>query len=264
MKGDYQLGDLILIRATHLPPSARLDWSGQQTSLAADGRGQPYVLIDRTANAFIYSVQKTRFVQLNQIARIEHSDYAPICVPPGIYKVRKESQYTYAEHGQRVSRLVELLARALNLDETHIAELKFTALVHDMGAIGMEEMLWAPQRYTPEEWAIFKQHPIRGAELVGSLRGRIPEATDRVCDYVRHHHEHFDGSGYPNAFVGEEIPLGSRILLIAEAYEAMTSRRPHRAPMLPHEAVDELYTSAGKRFDPYLLNVFVDALDDQV
>ena len=103
-----------------------------------------------------------------------------------------------------------------------------------------------------------KQHPTIAAEIIKHIKG-----LEEVAKIVRHHHERWDGKGYPDGLSGEEIPLGARILCIADAFEAMTSNRPYRKAMSISEAVSELINNAGEQFDPNLVQIFLEILKEE-
>lgn len=159
-------------------------------------------------------------------------------------------------HSQRVAALAEQLAQALGLPEGEVQYIQLAGLLHDIGKIGIREAVMnKPGPLTPAEYAHIQTHPLISerilvpvAELNGALR------------MIRSHHEHWDGSGYPDGLKELEIPVGARILTIADAYDAMTSQRPYRPP-LPHEvAIREIQAGAGRHFDPNLSRLFVQML----
>jgi len=115
-----------------------------------------------------------------------------------------------------------------------------------------------PARLSPEELQLVKQHPTIAAEIIQHIKG-----LEEVAKIVRHHHERWDGKGYPDGLSGEEIPLGARILCIADAFEAMTSNRPYRKAMSISEAVSELINNAGEQFDPNLVQIFLEILKEE-
>jgi HD-GYP domain-containing protein (c-di-GMP phosphodiesterase class II) len=110
-----------------------------------------------------------------------------------------------------------------------------------------------------DEWEMMKKHTIYGDELLAPLR-----AVGRVREMVRHHHEMYDGSGYPDGLAGERIPLGARIIAIADAYDTITSERTYKKARSPGAALAEIQRCAGAQFDPQLVRVFVDSLEDHL
>ncbi len=170
--------------------------------------------------------------------------------------VDAKDPYT-ARHSMRVTRLSLILgdAIALNGDERHVLEL--AAWMHDVGKIGVpDHILTKPTRLTPEEFEVMKAHAVKGGEIVGQIEG-----LSRVADIIRHHHERLDGQGYPDGLRGEAIPLASRIILIADSYEAMTSHRSYRRGPGRDLALLELRTHAGSQYDRGLVSAFVKAIE---
>ncbi len=144
-----------------------------------------------------------------------------------------------------VSALAEAIGVQLDLDPETVSHLQLAGLLHDLGKIGLaDSILKAPRKLTEEEFAIVKRHPEFGHSLLDGL------GIEPVEDWVLHHHEHWDGSGYPHGLSGEEIPLGARIVLVADAFEAMTADRPYRQAQSREAALAELRDKAGTQFDP--------------
>jgi putative two-component system response regulator len=159
-------------------------------------------------------------------------------------------------HSLRVSRYAVGIAKQMNLAAEDQKDIELAGILHDIGKIGVpESILWKPDKLNSEEQSIMSSHPIKSAQIIGELKG-----LGKVRHYVLHHHEHIDGSGYPDKLVGEAIPLGSRIILVADAYDAMTTDRPYRTAIGHERAASELHKFAGKQFDP----IIVDALLEMV
>jgi putative two-component system response regulator len=158
-----------------------------------------------------------------------------------------------ARHSMQVTRLSLILADAIGLstDEKYLLEL--SAWMHDVGKIGVpDHILTKPTHLTSEEFEVMKIHPVKGAEIVGQI-----EELMGVADVIRHHHERLDGRGYPDGLQGEAIPLTSRIILIADAFEAMTSNRSYRSSLGRDRAFTELRKHGGRQFDPDLVELFI-------
>ncbi len=156
-------------------------------------------------------------------------------------------------HSRRVHGYALATARAYGLPESDLADLGHGVLLHDIGKIGIPDaILLKPDRLTAEEWAIMRRHPGIGARLIRDiafLQGAIP--------IVRHHHERWDGMGYPDGLRGVEIPLGARIFAVVDAFDAMTFDRPY-SRAIPFEAARaELHRSAGTHFDPAVVEAFM-------
>ena len=164
-----------------------------------------------------------------------------------------KDEYTKG-HSSSVSRYSEALARALNLPEKDVERIKLGALLHDIGKIGIpENVLKKPSKLTDEEWEIMKQHPTIGAEKV-----LMPnESLHDLIPIVKYHHEHWDGSGYPEKLKGEDIPLAARIVSVADAYHALISDRPYRKGMSNEKACEILKVGAGIQWDKNLVREFI-------
>ncbi len=156
-------------------------------------------------------------------------------------------------HSRRVSEYALAIARELRLSANELDEIKSAALLHDVGKIYEEfaPLLRKEGKLTPEERMIMRTHVTRSAQLVETatrLRGSVQAM-------IRHHHENFDGSGYPDGLAGTDIPMGARIIMIADTIDAMTTDRPYRRAMPLSRAIEELETFAGRQFDPQLVKL---------
>jgi len=166
--------------------------------------------------------------------------------------VDAKDHHTYG-HSKKAAEYAAQIAHALGYSSDKIAMLKAAALLHDIGKIRVpDNILLKPGSLTDSEWIAIREHPKFGVAIlkhIKSLGGCLP--------VIQHHHEHFDGKGYPAGLIGETIPLEARILAIADAYDAMTSPRPYRPNVLHHqEALDEIVRCAGSYFDPKIVKVF--------
>ena len=166
-----------------------------------------------------------------------------------------DAKDTYTKgHSSSVSRYSEALARAINLPEAEVERITLGALLHDVGKIGIpENVLRKPTNLSEEEWEIMKQHPVIGAEKV-----LMPNETLRdLIPIVKYHHEHWDGSGYPEKLKGEEIPFAARIVSIADAYHALISDRPYRKGLSVSKACEILKMGSGIQWDSNLVRQFI-------
>jgi HD-GYP domain-containing protein (c-di-GMP phosphodiesterase class II) len=165
-------------------------------------------------------------------------------------------EYT-SSHARWITDLSLHVGRALGLDTRTLKRLELSALFHDIGKIGIPEAILAkPGPLDDEEWQVVRLHPELGARILAPI-----ERLDEVCEIVLHCHEHWDGSGYPNGLAGEEIPLEARVILVCDAYHAMTSDRAYRKRLPEKEARRRLAEAAGTQFDPKIVEVFL-ALDE--
>ncbi len=157
-------------------------------------------------------------------------------------------------HSTSVSRYSEALARAINLPEDEVQRIKLGALLHDVGKIGIpENVLKKPTHLSDDEWEIMKQHPTIGAEKVLAPN----EALRDLIPMVKYHHEHIDGSGYPDKLKGEDIPLSARIVAVADAFHALISDRPYRKGLGVEKACEILKMGAGTQWDSDLIRRFI-------
>ena len=150
-------------------------------------------------------------------------------------------------HSKRVAEVSKIIAAAMALPPSQVERIGVAALLHDVGKIdeNFAPILAKQGRLTPEEWEIMKRHPIRGAELVGMLT-----SLRDIVGPVRHHHENWDGTGYPDGKKGEDIPLASRIIMFADTLDAITTDRPYRKALDIEEARREFIKFRGRQFDP--------------
>jgi putative nucleotidyltransferase with HDIG domain len=159
-------------------------------------------------------------------------------------------------HSQRVALYAERIAVGLGLSAEQLDLVRNAARIHDLGKIGVSnEMLFKPGPLSELEIAQFRKHPVIGAEIVQ----RFPQYREGR-ELILYHHEHFDGKGYPAGKQGEEIPLGARVLTVADAFDAMTSDRPYRTALSYDAAFDELQRESGHQFDPRVVDAFVKAV----
>lgn len=165
-----------------------------------------------------------------------------------------------AQHCERMTDSALMIADSLGLSEADRSTLELAAYMHDVGKIGISDaILMKPDKLSDAEWAEMKAHPDIGSEILSN----IEESAD-LSLIIRHHHERMDGTGYPHGLSGEQIPLLSRILAIADAYDAMTSDRPYRPRMSKAQAQKQLMEGAGAQFDKELVDVFLNQTKAQI
>lgn len=165
--------------------------------------------------------------------------------------------YTHG-HSMRVTLYSLALAKAMNLPDELLEEIETAGLLHDIGKIAIpEKILLKPGRLTDEEYEIIKSHPELGEKLVYSI-----EKLKLISNWLKSHHEKYDGTGYPEGLAGEQIPISSRIIAIADTYDAMTSSRSYRNALEHETAITEIKRCAGTQFDPNLAELFVNISDE--
>ena len=162
-----------------------------------------------------------------------------------------------ARHSAAVARYAREVARMLDVSEREQELIHTAALLHDIGKfIFPDEILFADRKLTDEEWEIVKLHPEQGAKLVRRIEGYGP-----VAEIIHSHHERVDGRGYPHGLSGDDIPLGSRIISVADTFDVMTSRDSYRRPVSAEAAIVELRRVAGAQLDPVVVEKFVEMVE---
>jgi diguanylate cyclase (GGDEF)-like protein len=162
------------------------------------------------------------------------------------------------EHSRAVAECAVLIATALGWEEDMLGKLRIAAVLHDVGKVTVpDSVLCKPGRLTDEEFEVIKVHSTAGAELVSRIEGM---AT--IVPWIRHSHESFDGSGYPDGLRGEAIPQASRIMLVADAFDAITSTRPYRRALSIEHACEELRRGASTQFDPACVRALLDRVSE--
>jgi putative nucleotidyltransferase with HDIG domain len=167
--------------------------------------------------------------------------------------VDKRDPFT-SKHSHRVKAIAVDIGREMSVSEAELEALEWGGLLHDVGKIGVPDaVLLKQERLTREERMIMNAHPVLGAQIIAPVTKLAPELP-----IIRHHHEWYNGSGYPDRLIGDEIPKLARILHVADAFEAMTAARPYRmTPLTPEQALAELRKFAGVQFDPVCVDAFV-------
>ncbi len=155
-------------------------------------------------------------------------------------------------HAQRVTRITARIAQEMGYADDVLVEIVRGALLHDMGKIGIPDgILLKPDRLTDDEWTIMRTHAELGYQMIRNIRFLAGSAP-----IVRHHHERYDGRGYPAGLVGDDIPIGARIFAVADTFDAMTSDRPYRKALTYEASRDEILRCSGSQFDPKVVDSF--------
>ncbi len=166
--------------------------------------------------------------------------------------IEAKDRYTFG-HSERVTKYSLEIGRALSLSKEDLDRLEISALLHDIGKIGVpENILNKPTGLSEQERFFIRQHPVLGATIIRNIKN-----IGQICEGVQHHHEYWDGSGYPEGLKEMEIPFFSRILSVADSYDAMTSDRVYRRGLTREQALDEIERCSGMQFDPNIVKSFV-------
>jgi putative nucleotidyltransferase with HDIG domain len=176
------------------------------------------------------------------------------------FTIDAKDHYTQG-HSQSVSRLAAQLAQGLGLSSEEMEEIRLAGILHDIGKIGVpESVLNKPSCLTPEEYELVKSHTVLGEKILEPLKVK---AIERIRKMVRSHHERVDGKGYPDGLTGGNIPLGARIITIADCFDTLVSERAYKHACPLEQAVEELQRGRGTQFDAELLDAFLISLASQ-
>jgi diguanylate cyclase (GGDEF)-like protein/putative nucleotidyltransferase with HDIG domain len=200
-----------------------------------------------------YSAQelKKKFVLLSDQMRGTYMEYTNALVTA----VDAKDPYT-KEHSQNVSVCAVEIARAMALEDSEIEIIKYAGLLHDVGKIAVDQaVLTKKEHLTKEEFELLKKHPVIGVNILKDIR-----FLEKEIPIILHHHERWDGGGYPHGLKGREIPLGARILAVADAYDAMTCGRGYKDKIPMDSVIKELAAGSGTQFSPDIVDVFIDVL----
>ena len=173
---------------------------------------------------------------------------------PSLLTALDERDFYTKGHCDRVQKLALEMGAAVGLRAPDMETLRIASLLHDVGKIGVRDaVLLKPGKFTPDEWEEMKAHSIYGERIINST---FLSNRDAVAKVVRHHHEAFNGSGYPDGLAGNEIPLICRILLVIDSYDAMTTGRAYHKARAHSEAMEILSNESGTKLDPELFSIF--------
>ncbi|XQF92088.1 response regulator [Pseudoalteromonas espejiana] len=182
-----------------------------------------------------------------------------------VHRLGRAAEYKDTDTGEHIARMSQyskLLALEFGMSEQHAELLRQAAPMHDVGKIGIPDaILLKPGRLTSEEFDYMKQHAVIGAQILANSSSQLLQLAHTLAI---EHHEKWDGSGYPNALIGEEISIEGRIVAIADVFDALTSKRPYKEAWSIEQTLAHLQEQAGKHFDPQLISLFVNKLDDIV
>ncbi len=166
--------------------------------------------------------------------------------------IEGKDPYTHG-HSRRVTMFSMIIGKELGLDKETIEDIRLSGLLHDIGKIAVpESILLKPGKLTDDEWYNMKQHPVKGVNMLEHVNEFVP-----LLPGIKHHHEHYNGKGYPEGLKGQNIPLIARIIAVADAFDAMTSKRIYRGALSEDEALKEIEKCKGTQFDPEIADVFI-------
>jgi HD-GYP domain-containing protein (c-di-GMP phosphodiesterase class II) len=176
-----------------------------------------------------------------------------------LLKILSERSPSLGVHLDQVTSFCEAVARKLLVPEEDMAPLLQAASLHDVGKAAIpDEILHKPGMLDEEEWAFIQRHTVIGERILSEA-----PALTRAAKLVRASHERFDGDGYPDRLAGNDIPLGSRIISVCDAYDAMISPRPYRSPVSHEAAIEELRACSGTQFDPLVVETFIEVYEER-
>ena len=170
--------------------------------------------------------------------------------------IEVKDEYTYG-HSERVTAIAVSISELCTLDRSFGRDIELAGLLHDVGKLGIRlEILQKEDGLSASEYEDIKQHPVAGAAILKNV-----ENAERIAEAVRHHHEWWNGKGYPDGISGEQIPLLARMLALADAFDSMAAGRPYKRPMTEEEIITEMREGSGTQFDPLLVERFVGAME---
>ncbi len=204
----------------------------------------------------LYRLERARSAELEVVLESLQETY--LATMKSLAVVIEAKDLTTRGHLDRTQAFGLALARRIDPSLAESPTLGYGFFLHDIGKVGIpEHILCKAGPLTVDEWTVMRNHPIIGAQIVGP----IAFLADTVA-LIRHHHEWFDGTGYPDGLAGEDIPLTARIFAVADSFDAMTSDRPYRGAMDVERALGELTDGSGTQFDPLVVDVFVELIAD--
>lgn len=204
----------------------------------------------------VVGLLKLKNIRLNEV----YNQFEQNCqeTVDAMIKVLEAKDLYTKGHSERVSNLTSLLVDKMHIPPQEAEDIRTAARLHDIGKIGIgDSILNKPERLTDEEYAVIKNHPVIGAEVLGKIK-----ELDRIIPIIYHHHERYDGKGYPDGLKGDEIPLGSRIISVVDSFDAMISKRAYREPYSLPKAVNELIENIDKQFEGQIVYAFLEVSKD--
>jgi len=206
--------------------------------------------------AIYEDVTKRKEVELKLVSTYKDLKGAYISVIKSLAMTMKYKDPYTRDHSEDVAAYIVLIARELGLNKKATEELREAAQLHDLGKISVSDrILQKPGKLTAKEWKIIKEHPKKASDILKPLK-----TFEKISNIIKHHHERYDGAGYPDGIKGKDIPLGSRMIALVDSFDAMITDRPYRKAVTIEQAVQELKDCSGKQFDLKLVKVFLNIL----
>lgn len=204
----------------------------------------------------LYRAERSRSAELQQVLESLQESY--LATMKSLAQVIEAKDRTTRGHLDRTQAYGLALARRIDAGLVASPTLGYGFFLHDIGKVGVPEHILCKQGpLSGDEWDVMRRHPLVGAQIVTPI-AFLSEAVE----LIRHHHERFDGDGYPDGLAGADIPLGARVFSVADSFDAMTSDRPYRGSIGVERALAELHGGAGSQFDPEIVKVFVQMIED--
>jgi putative two-component system response regulator len=230
---------------------------GKKDVISGKGLGAEEYLVKPIHRDELLTAVRAKLSRSNQLrmARLREAYESTLTMLANAIEVR--DRYTRG-HVERVRDFTLMLARRMGLKGTQLDTLRFGAILHDIGKIHIRDrILQKPGRLDAVEWEQIKQHPVIGADMVRDIPYLQP-----AIPIILHHHENWDGSGYPDHLAGKDIPSLARIVVVADAFDAMTTNRPYQAAKSLEASLAEIVESAGKKYDPVVVNTLQKCWDE--
>jgi len=206
----------------------------------------------------LYRLERARSAELERVLASLQETY--LATMKSLAQVIEAKDRTTRGHLERTQTYGVALARRIAPSLVDASPtLGYGFFLHDIGKVGIPEHILCKEGPLDDgEWEVMRRHPVIGAQIIAPI-----SFLSGAVELIRHHHERFDGSGYPDALRGEEIPLTARVFAVVDAFDAMTSERPYRGPMQLERALDEIRRGAGAQFDPEVVRVFAQMIEEE-
>ena len=225
-------------------------------SLSRAGAEHPFSLPDVELVSVLGGQAAAAIENARLYEKLEQSYMSTIVTLSGIAEAK---DFYTDKHMKDIAEYSVDIARKLGLSEADVENIRMAALLHDLGKITVpDDILKKPGRLSEEEMEVIRKHPAHGAKMIESI-----EPLKDAREIIRHHHEYYDGSGYPDGLRGQDIPLGARIIGVADAFDAMTSNRPYRKALPMDKVIKELKDFSGIQFDPDIVEILISILREK-